>query len=60
MADLDKPPVSSSESARHLEESLSSERITEAEADVVKLFFASPPQKWPANELQRRMQSSGG
>ena len=47
--------------SRHLEESLSSGRITLAEADVIKLFFASePPRNWPASNLQRRMQSSGG
>jgi hypothetical protein len=29
--------------SRHLEESLSSGRITPAEADVIKLFFATEP-----------------
>ena len=50
-----------SEPSRHLEESVSSGRITQAEADVIKLFFASrPPGNWPASNLQRRMQGSGG
>jgi hypothetical protein len=46
---------------RHLEESISSGRITPSEAEVIRLFFASPKQEnWPASDLQRRMQSSGG
>ena len=50
-----------SESSRHLEESVSSGRITRDEADVIKRFFASKPAgNWPASDLQRRMQSSGG
>jgi hypothetical protein len=49
------------EPSRHLEESVFSGRITQAEADVIKLFFASrPPGNWPVSNLQRRMQSSGG
>jgi len=45
----------------HLDESVSSGRITQAEADVIKLFFASKPARaWPVSDLQRRMQSSGG
>jgi hypothetical protein len=57
MADRDDD----NETDRHLEESVSSGRITEAEAEVIKLFFASArPGNWPANDLQRRMQSSGG
>jgi hypothetical protein len=54
-------PNDDNESSRHLEESVSSGRITRAEADVIKLFFASKlPGNWPASDLQRRMQSSGG
>jgi len=46
---------------RHLEESVSSGRITRAEADVIKSFFANgSPDNWPASNLQRRMQGSGG
>jgi len=48
-------------SSLDLEESVSSGRITQAEADVIKLFFASKPARnWPVSDLQRRMQSSGG
>ena len=48
-------------SGLHLEESVSSGRITQAEADVIKLFFASKPARdWPHSDLQRRMQNSGG
>jgi len=47
--------------SRHLEESVSFGRITLAEADVIALFFATEPSgNWPASNLQRRMQSSGG
>lgn len=50
-----------SESSRHLEESVSSGRITRDEAEIIKLFFASKPSgNWLASNLQRRMQSSGG
>ena len=57
MTDRDRDNMPS----RHLEESVSSGRITPAEADTIKLFFASKPaQDWPASGLQRRMQSSGG
>jgi hypothetical protein len=60
MTDRDKEHAES-ESIRHLEESVSSGRITRDEADVIKLFFASMPAgQWPASNLQRRMQSSGG
>lgn len=60
MADRPKQRPNSDRASRHLEESVSSGLITEAEADVIKLFFASPTEAtWPANELQRRMQSSG-
>lgn len=35
--------------------------ITSAEARVIEAFFASKPQTiWPASDLQRRMQASGG
>jgi len=58
MTDKEHP---NSEPNLHLEESVSSGRITQAEADIIKLFFASrPPGNWPASDLQRRMQSSGG
>jgi hypothetical protein len=47
--------------SRHLEENVSSGRITRAEADVIKSFFASgSADNWPASNLQRRMQGSGG
>jgi hypothetical protein len=47
--------------SRHLEESVSSGRITAAEAEVIRLFFASrPSENWPVTDLQQRMQSSGG
>lgn len=46
---------------RHLEESVASGRITQSEAEAIRLFFASPKQEnWPVSDLQRRMQSSGG
>jgi hypothetical protein len=49
------------ETSRRLEESVASGRITPAEAEVIKLFFASRPQgNWPASGLQRRMQDLGG
>jgi hypothetical protein len=49
------------EANRHLKESVSSGRITRAEADVIKFFFANKPTgNWPASSLQQRMQSSGG
>jgi hypothetical protein len=52
---------SNSETSRRLEESVASGRITPAEAEVIKLFFASRPQEnWPTTDLQRRMQDSGG
>jgi hypothetical protein len=62
MTDRDKEyPRGENEPSRHLEESVSSGRITPAEAEIIKLFFASkPPGNWPASNLQRRMQSSGG
>jgi hypothetical protein len=54
-------PNNNDEADRHLEESVSSGRITQSEADVVRLFFASQPLgNWPATDLQRRMQGSGG
>ena len=62
MTDRDKEPSSNDKRTdRELEESVSSGRITAAEADVIALFFASErPRNWPASNLQRRMQSSGG
>jgi hypothetical protein len=61
MTDRDKENSNNGETSRHLEESVSSGRITQAEAEVIKLFFASrPPGNWPASDLQRRMQDSGG
>lgn len=52
---------SSDEADRHLEESVFSGRITQSEADVIRRFFESPQlANWPANDLQRRMQGSGG
>jgi hypothetical protein len=62
MTDRDKKHSNNdNELSRHLEENVSSGRITQAEADVIKHFFASrPPGNWPASDLQRRMQSSGG
>ncbi|WP_315796935.1 MULTISPECIES: hypothetical protein [unclassified Bradyrhizobium] len=45
----------------HLEQSVSSGKISADEAKVIKLFFASKPEKdWPASNLHRRMQGSGG
>jgi hypothetical protein len=56
-----EPTNNDDKTNRHLEESISSGRITPAEAEVIRLFFASPKQEnWPASNLQRRMQSSGG
>jgi hypothetical protein len=62
MTDRDKEQADNDKrTSRHLEESISSGRITLAEADVIKLFFATEPlRNWPASNLQRRMQSSGG
>jgi hypothetical protein len=61
MTDRDKEHSNNNDPSRHLEESISSGRITRAEADVIKQFFASrSPGNWPASGLQRRMQSSGG
>ena len=62
MTDKDNEQADNDKRAsRHLEESISSGRITPAEADVIKLFFATEPARnWPASNLQRRMQSSGG
>lgn len=58
MTDKELP---NNEPSRHLEESVSAGRITQAEADIIKLFFASrSPANWPASNLQRRMQGSGG
>jgi hypothetical protein len=55
------PSDNDGKTARHLEESVSSGRITPSEAEVIRQFFASPRQEnWPASNLQRRMQSSGG
>lgn len=49
------------EASRHLEESVSSGRISRAEADVIRRYFASERSRfWPASNLQRRMQASGG
>ena len=60
MTDRDKEH-DDSESSGHLEESVSSGRITRDEADVIRQFFASKSLgNWPASNLQRRMQSSGG
>ncbi len=54
-------PDNGDKADRHLEESISSGRITQSEADVIRLFFASSsPENWPSSDLQRRMQSSGG
>lgn len=54
-------PNNNAEADRHLEESVSSGRITQSEADVIRRFFASPSMgNWPATGLQRRMQGSGG
>jgi hypothetical protein len=54
-------PDDTDAAARQLEESLSSGRITAAEADTIRSFFASKPAvNWPSSTLQHRMQSSGG
>ncbi len=62
MTDRDKEHSNNdNELTRQLEENVSSGRITQAEAQVIKLFFASKaPGNWPASNLQCRMQSSGG
>jgi hypothetical protein len=62
MTDRDKEHSDrENEPSRRLEESVSSGRITRAEADVIKHFFASKSSpNWPTSNLQRRMQSSGG
>jgi hypothetical protein len=47
--------------AKSLENSISSGRITATEAETIRSFFASKPAvQWPATEMQKRMQSSGG
>ncbi len=47
--------------AKTLASSLASGRITEAEAETIRSFFASKPAaQWPATEMHKRMQSSGG
>lgn len=44
-----------------LDDSVAAGRITAAEADTIKSFFASKSDRsWPSNEMQKRMQSSGG
>ncbi|MDB5606583.1 MAG: hypothetical protein JWP25_3483 [Bradyrhizobium sp.] len=61
MTDRDKEYSNNNQPSRHLEESVSSGRITQAEAEVIRLFFATkPPGNWPSSSLQRRMQGSGG
>ncbi|SEN34818.1 hypothetical protein [Bradyrhizobium sp. OK095] len=47
--------------AQHLADSVSSGRITPAEAKIIERFFSVKPESnWPASRLQQRMQSSGG
>jgi hypothetical protein len=61
MTKRDQDKSTESDSNRHLSESLSVGRITEAEAEVIRHFFSAKViDKWPASDLQRRMQSSGG
>jgi hypothetical protein len=61
MIDREKKPNNAAEPSRHLEESVAAGRITQAEAEVIRLFFATQPSgNWPASAFQRRMQSSGG
>jgi hypothetical protein len=61
MTDRDNEHSNNVESGGSLEARVSSGRITQAEADVIKLFFARRlPENWPTSNLQRRMQSSGG
>lgn len=44
-----------------LKASIASGRITPAEAETIKSFFDhKPAQRWPASNLQQRMQGSGG
>jgi hypothetical protein len=51
----------SDESDLHLKEGIESGRVTPTEAQIIQLFFASTrTENWPASNLQRRMQSSGG
>ena len=62
MTDRDKERSNNdNELSRQLEEKVSSGRITQAEAEVIKHYFENRSSKnWPASNLQRRMQSSGG
>jgi hypothetical protein len=61
MKKLDQDKSAEKDSGRHLSESLSVGRITEAEAEVIRHFFSAKiVDEWPASDLQRRMQSSGG
>ncbi|WP_322516958.1 hypothetical protein SR870_05155 [Rhodopseudomonas palustris] len=61
MTDRDKNPDDKGELSRRLDERVSGGRITQAESDVILRFFASTTEgRWPASNLQRRMQSSGG
>jgi hypothetical protein len=56
-----EPSNNDDKANRHLEESISSGQITPSEAEIIRLFFASPKQEnWPASSFQRRMRSSGG
>jgi len=54
-------PKDDAQQAKSLENSVASGRITAAEAETIKLFFASRPTiRWPETDMQKRMQSSGG
>jgi hypothetical protein len=56
--DKDQPGLRDEASASEIAASLP---ITPAEVRVIEAFFASKPQAtWPASDLQRRMQASGG
>jgi hypothetical protein len=61
MIDKGGTSKSSRGAKRHLEESLTSGRISRFEANVIERFFAATPSpEWPASGLQKRMQASGG
>jgi hypothetical protein len=44
-----------------IQDSVASGRISQSEADVMKMFFRTAPQaNWPSSDIQKRMQASGG
>jgi hypothetical protein len=61
MTDRTEGQSNADKAIRHLEESVLSGRISQAEANVIRNFFeARVSENWPTSSLQRRMQDSGG